>query len=33
MKVELNNRSFWSRSFVLLCLLGRVRYDPAVTRA
>jgi hypothetical protein len=33
MKVGLNKRSFWSKSFVLFCLAGRVRYDPAVTRA
>ena len=33
MKVGLDKRSFWSKSFVTFCLAGRVRYDPAVTRA
>ena len=33
MKVGLDKRSFWSKSFVPFCLAGRVRYDPAVTRA
>ena len=33
MKAGLNKRSFWSKSFVLFCLAGRVRYDPAVTQA
>jgi len=33
MKVGLDKRSFWSKSFVPFCLAGRVRHDPAVTRA
>lgn len=33
MKVGLDKRSFWSKSFVPFCPAGRMRYDPAVTRA